>query len=216
MISRAVRIGGLLLAMQAFVIHNAPLAAQVVTIAGRVVDGDGRAVADQPVVLHRVTSEGGTLLADARTDSQGRFTLETNESAQDSAVYFVASRYRELLYIGRMLRAPVPESTEYVLEVGVPQNALGAANPSAARPAPPPGSATGTPRRWLLLLVPIAGLVGMVVWGLARAVGPPEERRILIRLAQLDTEWEGRSGEADVAEYRRRRTSLLDRLGALS
>jgi hypothetical protein len=211
----AARVRALLLAML-FLAHAASLAAQGVTIAGRVVDGEGRAVADQQVVLHRVTPEGGTLLANARTDGDGRFSLQANEAEQDSAVYFVAARYRERLYIGPMLRAPVPASNEYVLEVGVAENALGAADPSAARPETLPGSAAGTPRRWLLLLVPVGGLAGIMVWGLARAAGPPEERRLLIRLAKLDNEWAGRSNEADVAEYRRRRSSLLDRLGALS
>jgi hypothetical protein len=115
-----------------------------------------------------------------------------------------------------MLRAPVPDSNEYVLEVGVAANALGAANPTAAPPTTLPGSAVGTPRRWLLLLVPISGLAGILLWGLARAAGPPEERRILIRLAELDNEWAGHTNETELAEYRRRRTSLLDRLGALS
>jgi len=212
----AAKSSALLLAMMLLVAHGAPLTAQGVTIAGRVVDGEGRAVADQAVVLHRVTPQGGTLLANARTDGDGRFTLQANEAAQDSAVYFVASRYHELLYIGPMLRAPVPESNEYVLEVGVAENALGAAGPSAGPPAALPGSAAGTPRRWLLLLVPIGGLAGIFMWGLVRALGPPEDRRILIRLARLDNEWAGRADQADVAEYRQRRSSLLDRLGALS
>lgn len=195
----------------------APLAAfQPLRVEGRVVGPDGQPVAGQAVVLHRVTPEGGTLLAQATAGDDGRFALEAPGPVPADAVFFVASRYEGRLYIGPMLRPPLEAGSEVTLEVGDPTRALElAAAPATAPPQALPGAATGTSRRWLLLLAPVAGLLGVVGWAISAAVGPGRRRRLLIRIAQLDNRFQD-AGEAGVAaEYQARRRRLLDELDAI-
>jgi len=187
---------------------------QQISISGRVVDDTETAVSAQTVVLHRVTPDGGTLLAEAITDDGGRFTLRAEGEASQGAVYFVASRFRGRLYIGPMLRAPFPDTVDYVLQVGVAANALGDIAPTQNPPSMNPGAAAGTPRRWLLLLIPLGGLMALAVWGITHSMGPHEERRLLIRVARLDNKWADSPDPRVQDDYRRRRRMLMDRLGA--
>lgn len=190
--------------------------AQDLRVAGRIVGPGGAPAAGQTVVLHRVTGDGGTLLAEATADTEGRFVLEAAGPAPEGAVYFVASRFEGRLYIGPMLRPPFDAGTEVTLEIGDPARALGTATPAAAPtiPVQSPGAATGTPRRWLLLLAPLAGLLGIVVWAGSAVTGPPRDRRILIQLARLDNRFREAGAGGDRAEYEKRRRRLLDELDA--
>ncbi len=193
-----------------------PLAArQQITVGGRVVGPTGEPIAGQRVLLHRVTPGGGEMLAEATTGDDGRFVLQARGGAADSAIFFVAARRDEQLYIGPMLRPPLPEPGSYVLEVGDPGQAvspLGGATMQGGSATIPAGAATGSPRRWLLLLAPFLGLAGLAAWGATRALGPPEDRRLLIQIARLDNEWADRTD--DRSSYDRERQRLLDRLDA--
>jgi hypothetical protein len=182
-----------------------------IRIAGRVIGPDSAAIVGQNVVLHRVTSAGGTLLAQTVSAEDGTFTLESQESAGADDVYFVAARYEDRLYIGPMMRLPLSADSSYILQVGVPERALA---PVSANPAPaaPPGGAAGTPRRWFLLLVPLGGLLALLTWLLSRATGPSQDRRILIRIAELDNAWDPAAG--DRTAYERTRQRLIDQLHA--
>jgi hypothetical protein len=192
-----------------------PLAGQDLRVPGRVLGPDGGPVAGQTVVLHRVTSDGGTLLAEATADADGRFVLEAPGPVPDGAVFFVASRFEGQLYIGPMLRPPLAPDEDVVLEIGDPARALGGVGAPAARPpVVQPGSATGTPRRWLLLLAPLAGLIGVAVWAAGAAAGPPRERRLLIQIARLDNRHHDAGDTGDAADYEKRRRRLLDELDA--
>lgn len=187
------------------------LAAQDVTVAGRVIDAAGDAVAGQTVVLHRVTPEGGALLAQDTTDTQGMFALAAADATRDDGVFFVAARYEGELYIGPLLRPPLPEPGAYVLQVGVPGSAL--SNVGGTLPAAvPPGSATGSSRRWLLILPPLLGLLGLGVWALVRAAGPPARRRLLIRVADLDNEWETAPDPDRRPAYEDERRRLIEQI----
>lgn len=197
-----------------FVLSALTAAAQSpIRISGRVIGPDSAGITGQNVVLHRVTSEGGTLLADTLSGADGTFTLESAESAREGDVFFLASRYEERLYIGPMMRVPLPGDTSYILQVGVPERALAPVGGNTLPPERPAGGATGTSRRWFLLLVPLGGLIGVATWVITRAAGPPEERRLLIRIAQLDNAWHASAG--DRASYESSRQRLIDRLHAL-
>lgn len=192
----------------------APVAGQGIRVAGRVIAPGDTPVAGQTIVLHRVTAAGGVLLGEATSDDAGRFVVEADGAVPDSSVFFVATRYEGRLYLGPMLRPPIGEN-EVTLEVGDPARALNLFN--TAPPVPPaslPGSATGTPRRWFLLLVPLAGLIGLAVRATSRATGPSPERRLLIRLASLDNR-HADTDAADDAGYVRQRRRLLDELDAI-
>jgi hypothetical protein len=185
---------------------------QDVSVAGRVIDANGDVVASRTVVLHRVTPDGGALLAQDTTNSEGGFLLEAPAALRQDGVFFVAARHEGELYIGPLLRPPLPAPGDYVLEVGVPGRALADVG-GTTRPGPPvPGSATGSSRRWLLALAPLLGLLALGVWAIARASGPPARRRLLIHLAELDNEWEAAAGQADDARYFEERRRLLERI----
>jgi hypothetical protein len=98
---------------------------QDVSVAGRVIDANGDVVASRTVVLHRVTPDGGALLAQDTTNSEGGFLLEAPAALRQDGVFFVAARHEGELYIGPLLRPPLPAPGDYVLEVGVPGRAPG-------------------------------------------------------------------------------------------
>lgn len=185
---------------------------QAVSVAGRVIDANGDVVASRTVVLHRVTPDGGALLAQDTTDSEGAFFLEAPEALRQDGVFFVAARHDGELYIGPLLRPPLPAPGDYVLEVGVPGRALADVGGTSRPGTPMPGSATGSSRRWLLALAPLLGLLGLGIWAIARASGPPARRRLLLHLAELDNEWEAAAGQADRARYLEERRRLLERI----
>lgn len=59
---------------------------------------DGSPLPEVTVALHRVGGMGGSSVASATTDAEGRF--EFRIEARDSALYFAAMRYEDRMYIG--------------------------------------------------------------------------------------------------------------------
>jgi hypothetical protein len=165
---------GLLAIVGGLVRFAAPAAAQTQTLPGQVLDARAQPVAGLEVFLHRVTEGGGTIVATDTTDAAGAFALRV-DGAVPEAVFFVAARYDGQLHIGSMLRAPFP-AADYVLRVGV--------DPVTATPEAT--SAPATPdRRGITLLVMGMLLLAAAVAAL-RMLRPPAERRMLLRLAQLE------------------------------
>lgn len=167
---------GLLAFVSGLVRFAAPAAAQEAVLPGQVVDENGEPVASLEVFLHRVTGAGGTIIASDTTDANGAFALRA-ESDSAEAIYFVAARYREQLYIGAMIRPPLAEE-EYVLRVGVNPVGAGAAETT------PAAAVDDTNDAAILAIMGALLLVGAVA--VLRAVRPSQQRRLLLRLAQLE------------------------------
>jgi hypothetical protein len=179
------------------------LAAQQVTITGRVVAG-AQPVANQPVSLHRVASGGGATLAVDTTAADGRFELRY-QPAQDGSIHFVATRYEGKLYIGETFRQPI--SGEYRLPVGPGATPieLGEATrtPGQATPAvDPAGQRAGL---WVIVIAVI--VLGGILLLTARSRAP-HARRLLVEIAQLDNR-EEHSAQPD---YTAQRAELIRRL----
>ncbi|MGH7501498.1 MAG: hypothetical protein ACREL7_07020 [Longimicrobiales bacterium] len=181
----------------------ATLSAQTV-MSGRLVDTAGVAVPDLDVVLHRVDEAGGARVAEGRADARGEFTLRSGEDAIAGAVYFVAARLGANLYIGPFVRSPFPTGDYMVVVGGKPAN-VGAATPPSM--ASPQVRSPASPRRWWLAILPAIGLVAVAGFAAVRARGPSSQRRLLIRIAELDLAIEG--GQLDAPGERQR---LVDRL----
>jgi hypothetical protein len=188
-------------------------AQQPYVLKGRVTDENGQAVPSINVLLHRVTPEGGALVADTSTRPDGRFELRG--TAADGTVLFAAARYRDELYIGPMLRTPFDQNQEYTLRVGTPGTSVSALAEQMGGAELPPGSAAGTSRRWLLILAPLIALLGLAVYAALRVRGPDERRRLITAVARLDNEREHGSSPLDKEQYREKRRELLERIQAI-
>jgi hypothetical protein len=173
-----------------------PVAAQAGSVRGRVVDRDGGPVVDQAVLLHRVVGMSGANIAQARSDSAGRFVIPVDSLGGSEATYFLAARWQDELYIGEAFKEPLTDA-DHVLQVGVPGTSatalLEGTTPrtgGAAMPAALPAAATGSPAtgsRWLLFLVPGVALAGVLVYVLLRQrPGISPRRQLLVRVAELD------------------------------
>ncbi|MGH7130233.1 MAG: hypothetical protein ACREIV_16810 [Planctomycetaceae bacterium] len=168
--------------MGGLVCYTAPLVAQQTAgttrvMEGVVLDASGEAIAGLDVVLHRVTAEGGVVVAESRTGDDGRFIMQLADSA-GAGVFFVAVRYEGQLHIGPMIRPPFPAGSEYVVRVGV--------DPMES------AAATGVqePRQEDSTVGP-ALVIGLLGGGVAAAVvlaarRPSARRRLLIRLARKE------------------------------
>jgi hypothetical protein len=209
------RLAAALIALAAS-LHAVPASAdQEVVIPGRVVDADSTPVAGVPVLLHRVTPAGGALLSETVSDSAGQFELRFAGPPEADAIYFAGARYGQELYIGPMLRPPIPTDEPYVLQVGVPATsalqALGATPPDPSIAVAPEAPAGG--RLWALALFPLAALVALGGFLIDRR-GPSERRRLLIELATIEEDVSRSGDEADRdsrARLRRRiRASAID------
>jgi hypothetical protein len=164
---------------------SSPVFAQQLTVRGRVLGPDNNMLAAQRVVLHRVDASGGSTVAEDTSDAEGRFELNVAASTDTSAVYFIASRYEEQLYIGAPFRPGLGESTEQFLQVGVP----GTSADQLMRGEAPPvqgGGRPATSRSWMLLLIPLAGVVAVSLYALLARNRISPERTLLIRVAELD------------------------------
>jgi len=193
-----------------------PLSGQAPEVRGRIIDAGSQPVADQTVLLHRVVGASGANIAQARSDSAGRFTINVDSAGGADAVYFLAARWRDELYIGQAFREPLT-ATEHILQVGVPGTSATAllegtsTQVPGAAPGMPlsPGGAPATASRWLLFLVPGVALLGVLVYVLLRQrPGMSARRRLLVRLAELDLE---RAGTTH-ADYPRQRAELIAQL----
>ncbi len=182
-----------------FALGGAPVAAQQAGartgLVGRVIDAEGRAVADLAVSVHRVSQTGGEEVARSTTDADGRFELAFD--TKSPGTYFVATRYEGGLYVGPMFRELDEAPDDYVLVVGRDPIAIGA-GPAGAT-APPPA-----PPTWPLLLLIGAIGAGVVIFPVvARRNGPRAVRTLLHELAILEERRAaGRIGDAEYADAR--------------
>jgi len=175
-----------------------------ITITGRAISPQGGPVAGLEVLLHRVNAAGGAQLGSVTTDSTGAFSLTAQADPDTSAVYFAAARFNEELYIGPFVREP-DGSEPYMLVVGGEPVQLGAPIPTSMPPVAPGGS----PRRQLLILLPMLGLLGVAAWAMIQAARPPTRRRALIRLAALDEQIGELGGDPQLESERER---IMERL----
>jgi hypothetical protein len=168
----------------AVLLTAAPLPAQQeVIVRGHVLGPDNAVLPDHRVVLHRVDATGGATIAEATSDESGRFELRAEATTDTAAVYFVASRYDGELYIGDMFR-PAPGVTEQAIQVGI-----AAASASAMMEGQMPMPRPGRPdegRNWLLLIIPLVGVIGVAVYALLPRNRIASDRALLIRVAELD------------------------------
>lgn len=165
---------GLLAIVGGLVRFAQPAEAQQQTLPGQVLNAQEQPVPGLEVFLHRVTEGGGTIVATDTTDAAGEFALRVQTDAPE-AVFFVAARYEGQLHIGSMLRAPFPQAS-YVLRVGI--DPVNVTPEVAETPASPD-------RRGITLAVMSALLLAAGIAAL-RMMRPPAERRMLLRLAQLE------------------------------
>ncbi len=202
----------LLTALFAFLWSAHAALAQTVSLKGRAVDTQGRPVAQQEVVLHRVSGREGARVGADTTDSRGGFTISANETVDTGAVYFAAARADGKLYVGPFVHLPVDAASPYTLVVGgtpvsfdtpLPDAGTGAAGATAATASAPASS----PAPLIAALLTIAAVIALL--RLARSGRPPARRRDLIRLAVLDEE----AAEAALSsEQRRERDRITERL----
>lgn len=202
------------IAFAAFLLITAAAPAAAQEIAGVAVDSAGRPLAGVPLALHRVGGGSGANVATGATDAEGRFRFAIE--VVDSAVYFVATRHDDRMYIGPPARGGSERVTDYVIraepgsEAGAVASALSgeAPRPLAARSAPPPAGG-GTGAVWL---VP---LLGLAVAGIFLATAPGYRRRrqrqLVLELARVENRLAAASSAAD-PEDRRRRDALRERL----
>lgn len=182
---RAGRIPYLIALMCATLSSDVAAQAATGTVGGRILAPDNTPVGGQHVVLHRVQEASGTTVSEAVTAADGRFTLDVPPGTDTTAIYFVATRYEGELYIGAPFRAGEQNPAGEIIQVGVPGTSAtallggGATMPQTmGRPA--------TSRNWLLLVIPLVGVAAVAVYALIPRGRVPEDRALLIRVAELD------------------------------
>lgn len=175
-----------------------------ITINGRAINPQGGAMPGLEVLLHRVDAAGGAQLGSVTTDSTGAFSVTAETDPDTSAVYFAAARYNDELYIGPFVREGDARQP-YILEVGGQPVDLGAPLPASM----PPVSPGDSPRRQLIILFPLLGLLGLAIWFIVQAARPPTRRRAIIRLAALDEQIADVGGDPQLESERER---ILERL----
>jgi hypothetical protein len=184
--------------------------AQELVVSGRVIGPDNAGLTGQRVVLHRVDEAGGATIAEAVSGEAGRFELRAPATTDTVGVYFVAARYDEELYIGPPFRPLVDPETEHVIQVGIPSM-------SATAMMQDPLGGMGMPQRqsrsrtWLLVLIPLVGVAGVIVYALLSRSAIPGERRLLIRVAELDERMEA-APEGQRDSLREERARLMAQL----
>ncbi|MEO5510842.1 MAG: hypothetical protein ABIV28_00280 [Longimicrobiales bacterium] len=198
----------------------APLLAQSDGIVRGIVRGpDGAALARQDVVLHRVTGSSGLTVATGTSAADGSFRLVVRDAAAaPDAVYFLAARYQNELYLGDAFKAPFDTTATHTVQVGVAETSArnlmggGASSALPAAPAPP------DPSRWLQWILPALALAALAIVTVASRARIPERRRLILTVARLDEAHEARSfADADAtanddSEYRAQRSQLIERL----
>lgn len=171
-------------------------------LAGRVVDAEGKGVAGITVSAHRVSQTGGTEVARATADPEGRFELTFDTDTP--GMYFVATRYEGGLYVGPMFRDLSEAPEDYVLVVGGDPIAIGAGPAVASGPPPAPPT-------WPLLLIIGAIGAGVVLFPVvSRRNGPRAVRMLLHELAILEER--RAAGRVPDDEYESSRAALRERL----
>lgn len=192
----------------AFLLVFASFADGQTTITGRVIDPEGKPVANQSVLLHAVQESAGSNVASDTTDASGAFALNV-PTTDPKSIYFVAVLYEGALYMGEMMRPPFPEGQDYIVQVGVNPVDLGAPANEAPAPAPP---TTGSERTAGIFVVvaAVAIIAGLIIAGIRRR--PPARRRWLVELARIEDEIADATGDTAILE--KRRAELRTRLKA--
>lgn len=176
----------LLVAAALLAVPSAQAQAQELVVRGRVIGPEGAGVAEQRVVLHRVDTGGGATIAEALSGEDGGFELRTPATTDTTGVYFVAARFDGELYIGPPFRPTDEVAAEQIIHVGIPSmsaTAMLAEDGAGTIPLGPPPS---TSRAWLLLVIPLLGVVGVGVYMMLSRRGIPKQRALLIEVAELD------------------------------
>lgn len=131
-------------ALTALAAALAPGLAGAQELSGVALGPEGEPLTETPVVLHRVGGGGGAFVATETTTSDGRFRFVLEEA--DSAIYFVALRHDDRVYIGPAVQAGAGPSSGYVLRVepGSEAGAVASALSGQAPASPAAPSARGT------------------------------------------------------------------------
>src|SRR5262245_1571736 len=154
-------------------------AQQAPQLTGRVLAG-GQPLPGQPVMLHHVTTEGGSTISVDTTDAEGRFSLAVG--ARPPGMSFVGTRYEGKFYIGDLFRETIP--ADYVLRVGPGATPVEFEAAAPASPAATTQTQSGPPR----IAVVLIGLLGAssLLWiAFAGRRRSPESRRLLVEVAEL-------------------------------
>jgi hypothetical protein len=159
--------------------------AQDLVIRGRIIGPENNPLPDQRVVLHRVDGGGGATIAETLSDAEGLFELRATETGDTTALLFVAARYDGELYIGPPFRAGDPIAAEQNIQVGIPELSASALMEQDGG-LPMPRQRGGEDRTWLLVLIPLVGVAGVIVYALVPKGKMPRDRELLIRIAEID------------------------------
>jgi hypothetical protein len=198
-----------LLAVAAGILTASGAQAQELIIRGRVIGPDNAGVPEQRVVLHRVDESGGFTIAETVSGDGGAFELRAQATMDTTGVYFVAARYDDELYIGPPFRPGDPLAADQVIQVGIPSMSATAMMGDA--PIGPMPARQDTSRTWLLLIVPLVGILGVAAYALIPRKSIPEDRSLLIRVAEIDEEMETAAG-VDLEELREERAEIMAQL----
>jgi hypothetical protein len=198
-----------LLAVAAGILAASGAQAQDLVIRGRVIGPDNAGVPEQRVVLHRVDESGGFTIAETVSGDGGAFELRAQATVDTMGVYFVAARYDDELYIGPPFRPGDPMAADQVIQVGIPSMSATAMMGDA--PMGPMPARQDTSRTWLLLIIPLVGVLGVAAYVLIPRKSIPEDRSLLIRVAEIDEEMETAAG-ADLEELREERDEIMAQL----
>jgi 5-hydroxyisourate hydrolase-like protein (transthyretin family) len=195
-------------------VAGAPAAAQVLD--GLALGPDGQPLPGVPVALHRVGGMGGSSVASATTDEEGRFQFEIQVA--DSAIYFAATRYEGKMYIGPAAQAGADPITNYVLrvepsaEAGNMASSLSGMTPPTpvARPASATAGESAPWVPWIVLVLALAAAATFLVTAPRSRLR--RTRESMVQLARLENRLADPDFDGDRDAVVARRDALRERL----
>lgn len=150
---------------------------------------EGEPLTAVPVVLHRVGGGGGAFVATDTTTPEGRFRFALDQG--DAAIYFVALRYGDRMYIGPAVESGGDPVTGYVLrvepgsEAGAVASALSGQGVTGPPPRTPARTGPASSDTGAFVLVGLLALAAVAAFIIA---GPRyRQRRMRQSLIQLAT-----------------------------
>jgi hypothetical protein len=126
-------------------------------------------------------------------------------------VLFVAARYDGELYIGPPFRAGDPIGMTQDIQVGLPEMSATALMEQDGGMGLPMRAPPGESRTWLLILIPLLGVAGVLIYALRPKTRIPFDRALLIRIAELDERMDG-APDAQRETLRQERQRLVAEL----
>jgi hypothetical protein len=177
------------------------------TVRGKVVDPQQNPVAGIEVMMHAVTENIGGDVDTDTTDANGVFDL-TVAVVDPTAVYFVAVVHQSQLYMGDLMRAPLPIDKEYIVRVGV--DPVEIASPPTAPVLTPEEQQRDRTAGIAVILAGLAVIAALASIGLSRRA--PAHRRWLVELARLEDDLA--ANPSPDAALQKRRNELRARLKA--